>query len=99
MPLVRRPAYGWQDAAAGAERRPAQPNLPASYPNELPNPDPQITPALQAASLPPLSAQPGTSPVRGRPRPQQLGLAPGVAATGEPSAGASRSSIFMQSTY
>jgi hypothetical protein len=97
MPLIRRPTYGWQDALRGAATGPARSDLSRSWPSELP--DPQTTPALQAASMPRLSAQPGTSPVRGRPRPQQLGLAPGVAPTGEPSAGASRSSIFMQSTY
>lgn len=93
MPLVSRTAYGWWGA------RSATPDPPrvGNWPSELP--DPQTTPALQAASLPRLSAQPGTSPVRGRPKPRQLGLEPGVAPTGEPSMGASRSSVFMQSAY
>jgi hypothetical protein len=97
MPLIRRPTYGWSDSLAGAESGPSRDGLSRGWPSELP--DPQTTPALQAASLPRLSAQPGTSPVRGRPTPKQLGLEPGVAPTGEPSAGASRSSIFMQATY
>ncbi|MFI9271906.1 hypothetical protein ACIGXM_14465 [Kitasatospora sp. NPDC052896] len=98
MPLIQRPAYGWQDALAEAAPHSASGNLTRGWPSELP--DPQTTPAVQAASLPRLSAQPGTSPVRGRPKPEQLGLEePGVAPTGEPSMGASRSSIFMQSAY
>jgi hypothetical protein len=97
MPLIRRQTGGWADSLTPTVRGANEGGLSRSWPSELP--DPQATPALQAASLPRLSAQPGTSPVRGRPRPQQLGLAPGVAPTGEPSAGAARSSIFAQSTY
>ncbi|MEU1816131.1 hypothetical protein ABZ543_13170 [Streptomyces roseifaciens] len=75
--------------------------LAAGWPSELPLPAGGGTPALEAASLPRLPAQPGTSPTsRGRPTRRQLGLgSPGVAPTGEPSMGHGRSSIFMAPTY
>jgi len=101
MPLVRRPNPSWeafQEVLPGTPTGGPRSSLAAGWPSELP--DPRATPALSAASLPRLSAQPGTSPVRGRPTRAQLGLgAPGTAPTGAPSMGHGRSSIFMAPTY
>lgn len=96
MPLVQRPNPSWQALPDAPQRTGA--SLAAGWPSELP--DPLGTPALTAATLPRLTAQPGTSPVRGRPTRAQLGLgSPGAAPTGAPSMGHGRSSIFMAPTY
>ncbi|MFE2539023.1 hypothetical protein [Actinacidiphila glaucinigra] len=98
MPLVRRPNPAWDPAPATAGTPRFQ--LAAGWPTELPDPRPGSTPALAAATLPRLTAQPGTAPVRGRPNRAQLGLgSPGAAPTGAPSMGHGRSSIFMSPTY
>ncbi|WP_405668010.1 hypothetical protein [Streptomyces sp. NBC_00055] len=103
MPLVRRPNPSWQ---AFQELLPGTPTggprsaLAAGWPTELPDPRPGVTPALQAASLPRLTSQPGTTPVRGRPTRAQLGLGSvGTAPTGAPSTTNGRSSIFSSPTY
>ena len=100
MPLVRRPNPSWQafqEVLPGTATAGPRSSLAAGWPSELPDPG---TPALSASTLPRLSAQPGTSPVRGRPTRAQLGLgSPGAAPTGAPSMGHGRSSIFMAPTY
>ncbi|MFV0135526.1 hypothetical protein ACLGIH_20280 [Streptomyces sp. HMX87] len=98
MPLVRRPNPSWhafQEVLPGTPTGWPRSSLAAGWPSELP--DPRGTPAHTAATLPRLSAQPGTSPVRGRPTRAQLGL--GAAPTGAPAMGHGRSSIFMAPTY
>ncbi|MFC9505434.1 hypothetical protein [Streptomyces sp. NPDC057002] len=103
MPLVRRPNPHWdafQEVFPGTPTGGPRTQLAAGWPSELPDPRPGGTPALAAASLPRLTAQPGTAPVRGRPTRSQLGLgSPGAAPTGAPSMGHGRSSIFMAPTY
>ncbi|WP_328749337.1 MULTISPECIES: hypothetical protein [unclassified Streptomyces] len=100
MPLVRRPNPSWQafqEVLPGTPTGGPRSSLAAGWPTELPDPRPGATPALQAASLPRLTAQPGTAPVRGRPTRPQLGL--GAAPTGAPSTTNGRSSIFSMPTY
>lgn len=98
MPLIRRQSGGWQsyqESLPGIATGGPRSSLAAGWPSELPDPNG----ASRTASLPRLPAQPGTLPVRGRPTPAKLGLAPGTAPTGEPSMGQGRSSIFMAPGY
>ncbi|MGW3860675.1 hypothetical protein ACWEDZ_04235 [Streptomyces sp. NPDC005047] len=100
MPLVRRANPSWQafqEVLPGTPTGGPRTQLAAGWPSELPDPRPGSTPALAAASLPRLTAQPGTTPARGRPTRAQLGL--GAAPTGAPSATNGRSSIFSAPTY
>lgn len=100
MPMVQRPNPSWQayqELLPGTLTGGPRSVLAAGWPSELPDPTPGQTPALEAASLPRLSAQPGTSPVRGRPSRAQLGL--GTASTGAPSTTNGRSSIFSSPIY
>jgi hypothetical protein len=100
MPLISRPHSGWQayqETLPGIATGGPRTTLAAGWPTELPGP--QQMSAERAASLPRLSNQPGTAPVRGYPTPAKLGLSPGASPTGSPSNGQGRSSIFMASAY
>lgn len=96
MPLVQRPNPSWmafQQLYPGTPTGGPRSGLARAWPSELPDPGT----ARQQASLPRLTAQPGTSPVRGRPTRPQLGLGP--APTGAPSMGHGRSSVFGSAAY
>lgn len=100
MPLIRRSSGGWQayqETLPGTATGGPRTTLAAGWPTELPGP--QQLSAVRAAALPRLPNQPGTLPVRGRPTPAKLGLAPGASPTGTPSMGQGRSSIFMAPNY